>query len=55
MFKKIYLADHKLTQTGRKKYSKNTNIVVFSCINFELTSVKQTALNKQVFNHKNAL
>ena len=29
------------------------NIVAFSCKNFELTSVKQKALNKQRFTHKN--
>ena len=34
-------------QTGRTRHSENMNIVVFSCINFELTLIKQKYLNKQ--------
>ena len=30
------------------------NIVVFSCKNFEFTSIKQTTLNTQGSTHKNA-
>ena len=30
------------------------NIVVFSCINFELTSIKEKTLNKQGSTHKKA-
>ena len=32
-------------QTGRTRYSKNMNTVVFSCMNFELTSIKQKVFN----------
>ena len=37
------LADHKLTPTGRTRQSENMNII-FSCPNFELTSIKQKSL-----------
>ena len=46
MFEKLNLADHWLTKTGRTRQSENTNIV-FSCMNFQLTSAKQTTLHKQ--------
>ena len=42
-------------RTRRTRFSENTNIVVFSCIKFELTSVKQKALNRQGSTHKNTL
>ena len=42
-----------LTRTENTRYSERTNIVVFSCINFELTSIKQTTLEKQGSTHKN--
>ena len=47
MNEKMCFTDHKLARTGRTSYSQSMNIVGFSCINFELTSIKQTSLNKQ--------
>ena len=45
--KKMHFHDHELTGTGKKKrYGRTMIIVVFSCINFELYSLKQTILNK---------
>ena len=46
MFEKLNLADHWLTKTGRTRQSEDMNIV-FSCMNFQLTSAKQTTLHKQ--------
>ena len=51
--KKMYLVDHELTQTRRTRYSENMNIVVFACINFELTPIKQKTLIRQGSTHKN--
>ena len=49
---KIYIfSNHLLPRTGRKKYNENMNTAVFSCINFEPTSIKQTALNKCFHEH----
>ena len=42
MLEKMDLVDHWLTQTGRKRCSKNMNIAAFSWIDFELTLIKQT-------------
>ena len=36
-----------IMQSGKTRYSKKTNIAVFSSINFELISIKQASLNKQ--------
>ena len=33
-------------QTGKTRYTENMNIVAFSWINFEITSIKQKKLNK---------
>ena len=35
-----------LTQTGKTRYSKNMNIVVFTCIYFAVTSIKRKTLSK---------
>ena len=42
--KKMHLADHESLRTGRKRQQKYESFA-FSCINLELTSIKQTALN----------
>ena len=47
------LTDHQLMQTGSTSYKENMNIIVFSCIDFELTSIKQKTLDKQECSHKN--
>ena len=43
--------EHKEIRISRsvkyKIYSENVNIIIFSCTNFELTSIKQTTLTKQ--------
>ena len=36
-----------LTQTARTGDSKNSDLIAFSCINFELTSIKEKALTKK--------
>ena len=41
------------TQTGRTSCRENMIIAVFSCINFELTSIKQTILNKHESTQRN--
>ena len=41
-------------QTRRTICSKNMNIAVFSCIDFELTSVEQARLSEQQSTYKNA-
>ena len=51
--KKMDLADYSLAGTTR--YSENMNIVVFSYINFELTLINQTTLNKKWSTHKNKM
>ena len=43
--KNMYLTDNLLTQTGGTWYSKNMNIIAFSCINVEFTLTKQKILN----------
>lgn len=41
MLEKKYFADHKLAQTGRKRYSKSMNFVAFSNIKFAHSSVSK--------------
>ena len=48
----MHLNDHLLTQTEGKRYGENITIVVFSCIYFEPSSIKQISLNKQEPNQK---
>ena len=43
-----------LMQTRRRRCSKNMNIAVFPCIDFELTLVAQARLSKQQSTYKNA-
>lgn len=38
--------------TGRTIYSENMNTVIFSCMNIELTLIKQKVLTKQGFAHE---
>ena len=47
--KKMHLAGHWLTRTGRTRYSKNMNIVFFK----KNLDFNQTTLNKQGSIHKN--
>ena len=44
--------DHLLTRTRGTRYKENMNFVAFSSINFELTSIKQTTLNKEGYTQK---
>ena len=43
----MHLADHESLRTGRKRQQKYESFA-FSCINLELTSIKQTALNRDL-------
>ena len=45
--KKMHLADHESLRTGRKREQKYESFA-FSCINLELTSIKQAALNRDL-------
>ena len=49
----MHLGDQELTGTGRTRYTENTNIAVFSFINFELSSIKQRTLNEKRATQKN--
>ena len=53
MLEKSTLGRSLIMLTGRTRYSKNRNIVVLSYINFNLTSIKEKPLHRQVSTYKN--
>ena len=53
MLEKNTLGRSLIMLTGRTRYSKNRNIVVLSYINFNLTSIKEKPLHRQVSTYKN--